>query len=122
MQSPAPGSKAAGPRRTLYIKGLPDKPSATEVRRALYLYCTRFGPVKAVLYNKSKDFYGQAFVVFTDVGTATTVQDSLNNRVFYGRQIQVFYANRQSFCVDPGERRRRDVAREKRRLRSLKKE
>ncbi|KPA80417.1 hypothetical protein ABB37_04656 [Leptomonas pyrrhocoris] len=110
------------PKQTLYIKGLPDKPSATEVKRALYLYCTQFGPVKAVLYDKSKDFHGQAFVVFTDVGTATTARRSLHDRLFYGRQIQAFYAHRQAFCVDPGERRRRDVAREKKRLHGLKKE
>lgn len=110
------------PKQTLYIKGLPDKPSAAEVRRALYLYCTQFGPVKAVLYEKSKNFYGQAFVVFTDVGTATMARRSLNERQFYGRQIHVFYAQRQSFCVDPSERRRRDVLRDKKRLQSLKKE
>lgn len=109
------------PKQTLYIRGLPDKSSANEVRRALYLYCTQFGPVKAVLYSKSKDLYGQAFVVFADVGTATTARRSLHDRVFYGRQIQAFYAQNQSFCVDPAERRRRDLARERKRLRTLQK-
>ncbi|KAG5473746.1 hypothetical protein LSCM1_04376 [Leishmania martiniquensis] len=109
------------PKQTLYIRGLPDKSSANEVRRALYLYCTQFGPVKAVLYRKSKEFYGQAFVVFTDVGTATTARRSLHDRMFYGRQIQAFYAHSQAFCVTPGERRRRDLAREKKRLRALQK-
>ncbi|KAG5490469.1 hypothetical protein JKF63_00589 [Porcisia hertigi] len=109
------------PKQTLYIRGLPDKPSANEVRRALYLYCTQFGPVRAVLYNKSKEFHGQAFLVFTDVGTATTARRSLHDRVFYGRQIQAFYAHTQAFCVAPGERRRRDLTRDKKRLSLLQK-
>eukprot|EP00796_Vickermania_ingenoplastis_P000830 gene830-468_t len=33
------------PKKTLYIKGLPDKQSANEIRRALYLHCTQYGPV-----------------------------------------------------------------------------
>lgn len=107
------------PKQTLYIKGLPDKTSANEIRRALYLFCTQFGPVQDVQYRKSKDFYGQAFVAFTDVATATTARRVMHERVFYGRKIQVFYAHRQTFLLDPGERRRRDAAREKKKLQRL---
>ncbi|RNF22022.1 U2 small nuclear ribonucleoprotein B [Trypanosoma conorhini] len=101
------------PKQTLYIRGLPDKVSAEEMRRALYLYCTQFGPVLEVSYRKSSDVYGQAFVVFTDVATATSARRELNERRFYGRVVQAFYAKRQSFSADPGERRRRDLRRER---------
>lgn len=110
------------PKQTLYIRGLPDKVSVSAMRHALYLYCTQFGPVKAVVYSKSESMYGQAFVVFTDVATATTARRFLQDRIFYGRKIQAFYAYRQSFCVDPSERRRRDLGREKKRLRVLRDE
>lgn len=102
------------PKQTLYIQGLPDKVSAYEVRRALYLHCTQYGPVRDVLYHKSRSMYGQAFVVFTDVATATTARRALHERHFYNRIIKVFYAHKQSFSVDPAERRRRDAQRERR--------
>ncbi|KAG8346680.1 putative RNA recognition motif (a k a RRM RBD or RNP domain) [Trypanosoma vivax] len=101
------------PKQTLYIRGLPDKVSTEEMRRALYLYCTQFGPVLDVLYRNSSRLYGQAFVVFTDVATATNARRELHERCFYGRTVQAFYAKRQSFSVDPGERRRRDIRRER---------
>lgn len=100
------------PKQTLYVRGLPDKVSTNEMRRALYLYCTQFGPVQAVHYNKSINMYGQIFVVFSDVATATTARRAMHNRSFYGRIIQVFYAHRQSFSVAPAERRRRDTLRD----------
>lgn len=97
------------PKETLYIKGLPDKQSANEIRRALYLHCSQYGPVLSVHYGKSRIMYGQAFISFTDVATATTARTELHNRKFYGRTIQVFYAHTPSFTVDPSERRRRDL-------------
>lgn len=102
------------PRETLYIKGLPDKQSANEICRALYLHCTQYGPVLSAYYPKSKAMHGQAFVSFTDVATATTARIELHNRQFYGRTIQVFYANTPSFTVDPSERRRRDIRKDRR--------
>lgn len=66
-----------------------------------------------MLYCKSKSMYGQAFVVFTDVATATNARRELHERQFYGRIIQAFYAKRQSFSADPGERRRRDLRQER---------
>lgn len=101
------------PKETIYVKGLPDKQSATEICRALYLHCTQYGPVVAISYNKSRAFYGQAFISFTDIATATTARKELHNRSFYGKQIQVFYANTSSFTVNPTERRSRDLRREK---------
>ncbi|CAD2213352.1 U2 small nuclear ribonucleoprotein B [Angomonas deanei] len=97
------------PKQVLYVRGLPDKVSANEVRRALYLYCTQFGPVAQVLYKNSEKMYGQAFIVFTDVATATAAREVLNGRSFYGKKIQAFYAKRKSFCVDPSEKRRRNA-------------
>ncbi|CCW67413.1 unnamed protein product [Phytomonas sp. Hart1] len=107
------------PKQTLYIRGLPDKVSANEVRRLLYLHCTQYGPVQEVLYKKTRHLYGQAFVVFTDVATATTARRSLHDRLFYSRKIQVFYSHKQSFSVDPEERRKRDVLKEKRVMQRL---
>ncbi|EPY31728.1 U2 small nuclear ribonucleoprotein B [Strigomonas culicis] len=97
------------PKQTIYVRGLPDKVSATEVRRALYLYCTQFGPVEQLLHQNSTAMYGQAFIVFADVATATRARHFLHDRHFYGRKIQAFYAHKKSFRVDPAGRRRRDA-------------
>lgn len=102
------------PKETLYVKGLPDKQSGNEIRRALYLHCSQYGPVVSVHYSKSKAMYGQAFISFTDVATATTARKELHNHQFYGRTLQVFYSNAPSFTVDPSERRRRDIRKERR--------
>lgn len=99
--------------RTVYIKGLPDKPSKNEMKRALYLYCTQFGAVLDVQVLKTESLYGQAFVVFPDLAIANSCRRVMNNAVFYNRTVTVALADRPSFVADPAERRRRDMKREK---------
>lgn len=101
------------PKPVLYISGLPDKTSPNEIRRALYLYCTQFGPVREVACKRSRKMYGQAFVVFDDVNTAAEALRELRDRQFYGRKIRAAYAHRNSFSIDSGERHRRDTERKK---------
>lgn len=103
------------PQQTIYVRGLPDKPAANEIRRALYLHCTQYGPVLAVHYMKSKSMYGQAFISFTNASIATTAQKALHEKEFYGKKVEVSYARYPSFAVDPTQRLHRDKrAREKR--------
>lgn len=92
--------------KTVYLKGLPDKPPVAEIRRALYLYCTQFGPVLDVHVPKVK---GQAFVTFPDLAVANMCRRVMQGIVFYNRTISVALSEKPSFIADPAERRRRDA-------------
>ena len=97
------------PKQTLYLQNLCDKVSKSEMREALYLLCSRFGPVLEIVVVNSKKMRGQAFVVFKDLATATAARRDLHDKVFFGKNMRVFYAVRPSFLVEPGERRARDA-------------
>lgn len=92
--------------KTVYIKGLPDKPPVAEIRRALYLYCSQFGPVLDIHVPK---IHGQAFVVFPDLAIANTCRRVMQGTVFYNRTVHVTLSDKPSFLADPAERRRRDA-------------
>jgi RNA recognition motif-containing protein len=92
--------------KTIYIKGLPDKPPVAEIRRALYLYCAQFGPVLDVHVPKVR---GQAFVVFPDLAIANTCRRVMHGVSFYNRTVHVSLSDKPSFLADPAERRRRDT-------------
>lgn len=92
--------------KTVYIKGLPDKPPVAEIRRALYLYCAQFGPVLDVLVPK---VHGQAFVIFPDLAIANTCRRVMHGISFYNRTVHVSLSEKPSFLADPAERRRRDT-------------
>jgi U2 small nuclear ribonucleoprotein B'' len=97
------------PKQTLYLQNLNDKVSKSEMSEALYLLCSRYGPVLEVVIMNTKKLRGQAFVVFKDLATATAARRELHEKVIFGKSMRVFYAVRPSFLIEPGERRLRDA-------------
>lgn len=97
--------------QTVFICGLPDKPSKEEMRRSLYQYCSQFGSVLEVHVLRNTTLWGQAFVVFPNVMMANECKRWMNGINFYNREIKVTLSHRLSFLADPRERQRRDAQR-----------
>ncbi|KAK5204524.1 hypothetical protein LTR72_010164 [Exophiala xenobiotica] len=103
----APGAKAplnAGtPNQTLYLRNLPEKLNKTELKRALYMLFTTYGPVLDVVTNrvgaKSQSMRGQAHVVYRDIQTSTQAMRALQGFEFFGKEMVIAYGKGQSSII-----------------------
>eukprot|EP01126_Amoeba_proteus_P053732 TRINITY_DN6569_c0_g1_i5.p1 TRINITY_DN6569_c0_g1~~TRINITY_DN6569_c0_g1_i5.p1 ORF type:complete len:255 (-),score=54.01 TRINITY_DN6569_c0_g1_i5:123-887(-) len=88
------------PSSTLYIKNLNEKIKKNELRRALYLLFTQFGPVLDVIAQKTTKMRGQAFVVFPDIVTATNAMRECQNFYFFEKNMEIQYAKGKSEALN----------------------
>lgn len=82
------------PIPTLYINNLNDKINKEELRTQLYALFTTYGKVVDVIASKGPKMRGQAFLVFTDLASATTAMRACEGMVFYDKPMVRF-----SSCV-----------------------
>lgn len=76
------------PNQTIYITNLPSsKIQKEDLRRALYMLCSTYGPVLDVVALRTMKMRGQAHVVFRDVQTATQAMRALQGEDFLGREL-----------------------------------
>lgn len=75
------------PIPTLYINNLNDKINKDEMRTQLYALFTTFGKVIDVIASKGPKMRGQAFLVFTDLASATTAMRACEGMVFYDKPM-----------------------------------
>ncbi|CAM1506827.1 Fc.00g064680.m01.CDS01 [Cosmosporella sp. VM-42] len=88
------------PNQTLYVNNLPSsKIQKNDLRTALYLLFSTYGPVLDVVALKTMSMRGQAHVVFRDVQAATQAMRSLEGQDFLGRQLKIQYAKSKSNYV-----------------------
>ncbi|KAK0734136.1 hypothetical protein B0T26DRAFT_687266 [Lasiosphaeria miniovina] len=74
------------PSQTLYITNLPSaKIKKDDLRTALYMLFSTYGPVLDVVSLKTFKMRGQAHIVYRDVQTATQAMRALNGFDFLGR-------------------------------------
>ncbi|KAI1265291.1 hypothetical protein F5Y18DRAFT_67168 [Xylariaceae sp. FL1019] len=100
--SAAPSVKALPlpPNQTLYITNLPSsKINKADLKTALYLLFSTYGPVLDVVTLKTTKMRGQAHVVFRDLQAATQAMRSLNAFNFLGRELVIQYAKTKSDVV-----------------------
>lgn len=72
----------------LYITNLPsNKIQKADLRTALYMLFSTYGPVLDVVALKTMNMRGQAHVVFRDIQAATQAMRSQDGQDFLGRQI-----------------------------------
>lgn len=103
----APGAKApqnAGtPNQTLYLRNLPEKLNKTELKRALYMLFTTYGPVLDIVTNrvgaKGQSMRGQAHVVYRDIQTSTQAMRALQGFEFFGKEMVIAYGKGQSSII-----------------------
>ncbi|KAK7924593.1 U2 small nuclear ribonucleoprotein B'' [Apiospora marii] len=104
---PPPASKAGGakaapipPNQTLYVTNLPSaKIQKDDLKTALYMLFSTYGPVLDVVALKTMKMRGQAHIVFRDMQAATQAMRALEGFSFLGRELRISYAKSKSDTV-----------------------
>ncbi|KAL7925138.1 hypothetical protein ACQKWADRAFT_310722 [Trichoderma austrokoningii] len=88
------------PNQTLYVTNLPSaKVQKADLRTALYMLFSTFGPVLDIVALKTMEMRGQAHIVFRDIQAATQAMRSLDGQPFLGRPMKIQYAKSKSHFV-----------------------
>lgn len=87
----------------LYIKNLNDKINKNELKRALYMLFSTYGPVLDIVTQrvgaKKQNMRGQAHVVYRDIQTSTQAMRALQGFDFFGRELKIMYGKGQSNII-----------------------
>lgn len=75
------------PNHTLYCSNLPDKLQKNDLKRALYMLFSVYGPILDIVALKTPKMRGQAHVVYRDVSASTQAMRALQGTDFIGKQI-----------------------------------
>jgi U2 small nuclear ribonucleoprotein B'' len=88
------------PNQTIYVTNLPSsKIQKADLRTALYMLFSTYGPVLDIVALKTMKMRGQAHITFRDVQAATQAMRSMDGQEFLGRQIKIQYAKGKSNFV-----------------------
>lgn len=94
--APASTANAGAPNQSLYVKNLNDKINRDDLKRALYMLFSTYGPVLDIvtsrLSGKGKPMRGQAHVCFRDVQTSTQAMRALQGFELFEKEMQIQYA------------------------------
>lgn len=84
-------AKAAAPippNQTLYVTNLPSaKIQKDDLKTALYMLFSTYGPILDVVALKTMKMRGQAHIVYRDLQAATQAMRSLEGAEFLGREL-----------------------------------
>ncbi|KAI3400467.1 hypothetical protein diail_3088 [Diaporthe ilicicola] len=95
-----PKPQSIPPNQTLYVRNVPSaKIQKEDLRTALYLLFSTYGPVLDVVALKTISMRGQAHIVYRDIQTATQAMRALDGFNFLGYDIKVAYAKSKSNIV-----------------------
>lgn len=92
-KAPPPGTippkpQSITPNQTLYVRGLPSAQIKKEdLRTALYMLFSTYGPVLDVVALKTDKMRGQAHIVYRDIQTATQAMRALDGFDFLGQEM-----------------------------------
>ncbi|KAJ8125879.1 hypothetical protein O1611_g7757 [Lasiodiplodia mahajangana] len=88
------------PNQTLYVTNLPSaKINKADLKTALYLLFSTYGPVLDVVALKTTKMRGQAHIVFRDTQAATQAMRSLDGFQFLGKELKIQYAKSKSNTI-----------------------
>jgi len=79
------------PNTTLYINNLNDKINKDEIRSQLFALFTTYGKLIDVVATKTPKMRGQAFLVFTDLASATAALRACDGMTFYDKPMVRFF-------------------------------
>ena len=75
----------------LFVKNLPEKINKNELKRALYMLFSTYGPILDIVTSrvgaKGQQMRGQAHVVFRDIQTSTQAMRALHGFDFFGKEM-----------------------------------
>lgn len=85
---PPKPAQSIPPNQTLYVRDLPSANIKKEdLRTALYLLFSTYGPVLDVVALKTMKMRGQAHIVYRDIQTSTQAMRALDGFNFLGHEI-----------------------------------
>lgn len=87
------------PNQTIYVSNLYEKIKKDELKKCLYAMFSQFGKILDVIVMKTFRLRGQAWVVFSDVTTATNALRSMQGFPFYEKPLKIAYAKTKSDCI-----------------------
>ncbi|ORY56689.1 uncharacterized protein BCR38DRAFT_355615 [Pseudomassariella vexata] len=88
------------PNQTLYVTNLPSaKIQKDDLKTALYMLFSTYGPVLDIIALKTMKMRGQAHIVFRDTQAATQAMRSLEGFKFLGREMRIQYAKSKSDTI-----------------------
>lgn len=96
---PRPGASAGAvadvvPNPTLYCNNLNDRVQLSDLVACLYECCSAYGLVLDVVAGRK--IRGQAFVVFSELSSATAALRALQGKEFLGKPLHISYAKTKS--------------------------
>ncbi|EXJ78530.1 hypothetical protein A1O1_08931 [Capronia coronata CBS 617.96] len=96
-------TNAGTPNQTLYLKNLNEKVNKNELKRALYMLFSTYGPVLDIVTTrvgtKGQNMRGQAHIVYRDIQTSTQAMRALQGFDLFGKEMVIVYGKGQSQII-----------------------
>ena len=87
----------------LYIKNLDEKVNKNELKRALYMLFSTYGPVLDIVTTrvggKKQSMRGQAHIIYRDIQTSTQAMRALQGFELFGKDLVIAYGRGQSNII-----------------------
>jgi U2 small nuclear ribonucleoprotein B'' len=87
----------------LYVKNLNDKINKNELKRAMYMLFSTYGPVLDIVTirvgAKKQNMRGQAHVVYRDIQTSTQAMRALQGFELFEKEMVIVYGRGQSSVI-----------------------
>ncbi|KAF9534875.1 hypothetical protein CPB83DRAFT_843082 [Crepidotus variabilis] len=87
------------PNTTLYINNLNDKVNKEELKIQLLALFATYGLLIDIIASKSQKMRGQAFLVFSDLASATSAMRACEGMMFYDKPLHIAYAKSKSYAT-----------------------
>lgn len=87
------------PNHTIYINNLNEKIKKDELKKSLYAIFSQFGQIMDIIALKTLKMRGQAFVIFSDINSASNALRSMQGFPFYDKPMRIHYAKSQSDVI-----------------------
>lgn len=91
------------PNQTIYVKNLNEKIKKEELKRSLYALFSQYGRILDIVALKTPKLRGQAWVVFSEVTSASNAVRQMQNFPFYDKPMRIQYAKSKSDCIAKAE-------------------
>ncbi|GMH44737.1 hypothetical protein BSKO_12689 [Bryopsis sp. KO-2023] len=87
------------PSQTIYVSNLFEKINKEELKRCMHALFSQFGRILDVVCMRTPKLRGQAWIVFSDVSSATNAMSTLQAFPFFDKPINIKYAKGKSDAV-----------------------
>ncbi|XP_064097098.1 U1 small nuclear ribonucleoprotein A-like [Macrobrachium nipponense] len=87
------------PNHTIYVNNLNEKVKKDELKRSLYAIFSQFGQILDIVALKTLKMRGQAFVIFKEIGSATSAMRAMQGFPFYDKPMKIAYAKTDSDII-----------------------